>query len=159
MRGHVGHLKRMSQKQFSSAMPDLFGAIQFPSRQRTGLARPASGTARHTPKLNTLSDRELAGVLGDLVREVQRRMTRDGGRKPAPELERALREAAPVFAQADPRGAKPSRERPESKGREVSETKRNAIRSALMAGVKPAQVARHFGVSLSTLRQIGSDPD
>ena len=27
-------------------------------------------------------------------------MTRDGGRKPAPELERALREAAPVFAQA-----------------------------------------------------------
>jgi len=94
-----------------------------------------------------------------LVREVQRRMTRDGGRKPPPGLERALREAAPVFAQADPRGAKPSRECPESKGGEVSETKRNAIRSALMAGVKPTQVAKHFGVSLSTLRQIGSDPD
>src|SRR5215213_5378677 len=159
MRGHMVHLKRMSQKQFSSAMPDLFGAIRLPSRQRSGPSRPVSGTARHTPKLCTLSDRELAGVLGDLVREVQRRLTRDGGRKPAPELERALREAAPVFAQADPRGAKPSRERPEAKGREVSETKCNAIRSALMAGVKPTQIARHFGVSLSTLRQIGSDPD
>src|SRR3954468_17573877 len=109
MQGHMVHLKCMSQKQFSSAMPDLFGAIQFPSRQRSGPARPASGTARHTPKLHILSDRELAGVLGDLVREVQRRMARDGGRKPPPELERALREAAPVFAQVDPRGAKPSR--------------------------------------------------
>ncbi len=149
----------MAQKQFSSAMPDLFGAIQPPSHRRSGPARPTSGAARHTPKLHTLSDGELAGLLGDLVREVQRRMTRDGGRKPAPELERALREAAPVFAQADQRGAKPSRGRPESKGREVSETKRNAIRSALAAGVKPTQVARHFGVSLATLRQIGSDPD
>jgi len=149
----------MAQKQFSSAMPDLFGAIQLPSHRRAAPPRPASGTARHTPKLYTLSDRELAALLGDLVREVQRRMTRDGGRKPAPELDRALREAAPVFAQADQRGAKPSRERPESKGREVSETKRNAIRSALLAGVRPTQVAKHFGVSLSTLRQIGSDPD
>src|SRR4051794_38716391 len=154
MRGPVGHLKRMSQKQFSSAMPDLFGAIQLPSHRRAAPPRPASGTARHTPKLYTLSDRELAGVLGDLVREVQRRMTRDGGRKPAPELERALREAAPVFAQADPRGSKQAREGTEPKSREMPETKRNAIRSALMAGVKPTQVARHFGVSLSTLRQI-----
>ncbi len=94
-----------------------------------------------------------------MVREVQRRMTRDGGRKPAPELERTLYEAARVFAQADPRGSKRSSGQVESKGREVSETKRNAIRSALMAGVKPTQVAKHFGVSLSTLRQIGSDPD
>src|SRR3954452_19512906 len=153
------HLKRMSQKQFSSTMPDLFGAIQFPSRQRSGPARPVSGTARHTPKLNTLSDRELAGVLGDLVREVQRRMARDGGRKPAPELERALREAGPVFAETDPRRSKQARERAEPKVQDVSEAKRNAIRSALMAGVKPTQVAKHFGVSLSTLRQIGSDPD
>src|SRR3954468_15814000 len=149
MQGHMVHLKCMSQKQFSSAMPDLFGAIRLPSRQRSGPARPASGTARHAPKLHTLSDRELAGVLGDLVREVQRRMTRDGGRKPAPELDRALREAAPVFAQAEPRGSKQARERTESRSREMPETKRNAIRSALMAGVKPTQVAQHFGVSLS----------
>ena len=94
-----------------------------------------------------------------MVREVQRRMIRAGGRKPAPELDRALREAAPVFAQADPRVAKRSSGQVEPKGREVSETKRNAIRSALVAGVKPTQVAKHFGVSLSTLRQIGSDPD
>src|SRR3954451_15488722 len=142
MRGHVGHLKRMSQKQFSSAMPDLFGAIQLPSRQRSGPARPVSGTVRHTPKLRTLSDRELARLLGDLVREAQRRMTREGGRKAAPELERALREAAPVFAERDPRGSKRSSGQVEPKGREVSETKRNAIRSALMAGVTPTQVAK-----------------
>src|SRR4051812_11628720 len=144
MRGPVGHLKRMSQKQFSSAMPDLFGAIRSPSRQRSGPARPAPSATRHPPKLNTLSDGELAALLGDLVREVERRTTHDGGRKPASELERALREAARVSAQADPRGAKRSRERLESKGREVSETTRNAIRSALMAGVKPTQVAKHF---------------
>jgi hypothetical protein len=149
----------MSQKQFSSAMPDLFGAIQLPSRQRSGLARPASSATRHTPKLSTLSDGELAALLADLVREVERRTIRDGGRKPAPELERVLRDAARVFAESDPRRSKPSRRRAEPNGREVSETKRNAIRSALMAGVKPTQVARHFGVPLSTLRQIGADPD
>src|SRR3954464_5301153 len=94
-------VKRMSQNQFSSAMPDLFGAIQLPTHRRSGPARPTSGAARHTPKLHALSDRELAGLLGDLVREVQRRIARDGGRKPAPELERALREAGPVFAETD----------------------------------------------------------
>jgi len=159
MRGPVGHLKRMSQKQYSSAMPDLFGAVQLPSHRRSGPARPASGTARHTPKLHALSDGELARLLADLVREVQRRMPRDGRRKPAPELERALREAACVFAETDPRRSKPSRGRAEPKDHDVSEAKRNAIRSALMAGVKPTQVAKHFGVSLSTLRQIGSSPD
>jgi len=86
-------------------------------------------------------------------------MARDGGRKPSPELERVLREAACVFAQAYRREAKPSRVRAEAKDLDVFETKRNVIRSALAAGVKPTQVAKHFGVSLSTLRQIGSDPD
>jgi hypothetical protein len=155
----VGHLKRMSQKQFSSAMPDLFGAIQLPTHRRSGPARPTSGAARYTPKLHTLSDGELAGLLADLVREVQRRMARDGGRKPSPELERVLREAGSVFAETDPRRSKPSRRRAEPKVQDVSEAKRNAIRSALLAGVKPTQVAKHFGVSLSTLRQIGSNPD
>src|SRR4051812_22370663 len=119
----------MSQNQFSSAMPDLFGAIQLPTHRRSGPARPTSGAARHTPKLHTLSDGELAGLLGDLAREVQRRMARDGGRKPAPELERALREAGPVFAETDPRRSKQARERAEPKVQDVSEARSSRPKS------------------------------
>ncbi len=64
-----------------------------------------------------------------------------------------------VLPEWDARQSKRLSKRVAPKGREISETTRNAIRSALMAGVKPTQVAKHFGVSLSTLRQIGSDPD
>jgi transposase-like protein len=39
---------------------------------------------------------------------------------------------------------------------EVPETKRKVILAALRAGVKPTQVAKHFGVSPAALRQIGS---
>jgi hypothetical protein len=37
--------------------------------------------------------------------------------------------------------------------------KRNAIKAALNAGVKPAQVARHFGLSLDDVRRVASQPD
>ena len=36
------------------------------------------------------------------------------------------------------------------------EAKHKAIRAALLAGVKPGQVAKHFGVPLATLRQIAT---
>jgi len=35
-------------------------------------------------------------------------------------------------------------------------TKRKAIRAALLSGVTPVQVAKHFGVSLTTVRQIST---
>lgn len=36
--------------------------------------------------------------------------------------------------------------------------KRNAIRAALSAGVKPTQVAKHFGLPLSDIRRFASEP-
>jgi hypothetical protein len=36
--------------------------------------------------------------------------------------------------------------------------KRNAIRAALSAGVKPTQVAKHFGLSLADVNKLASEP-
>jgi hypothetical protein len=98
-------------------------------------------------------------LLSELVGELHRRLAGDAGRKPAPELERALHKAAPAFIKTGMREPKRSRGRAERGDREIPPTKRNAIRSALLAGVKPTQVAKHFGVPLSTLRQIEPDRD
>src|SRR5215204_3878117 len=97
MRGQVGHLKSMSHKQFSPEMPDLFGAVPLPTRRRTGPARPASASPRLTARLSAMSDGELALLLSDLVREVQRRTASGLGRKPSPDLDRARCEAAQRF--------------------------------------------------------------
>jgi hypothetical protein len=40
----------------------------------------------------------------------------------------------------------------------VHEAKRKSIRAALLAGVKPAQVAKHFGVPLTYVREVASEP-
>ena len=67
-----------------------------------------------------------------------------------------LREAASAFAGPAPSAPKMPRRGPGKDRGEVPETKRKVIQAALRAGVKPTQVAKHFGVSLVTLRQIGS---
>src|SRR3954470_7300639 len=97
MWSQVGHLKSMSQKQLSPATPDLFGAVQLTARRRSGRVRPSSGSSRFLPKLPSPSDRELAILLSELVGELHRRLADAAGRKPAPELERALQKAAPAF--------------------------------------------------------------
>jgi hypothetical protein len=40
----------------------------------------------------------------------------------------------------------------------VHEAKRKSIRAALLAGVKPTQVAKHFGVPLTFVREVARDP-
>jgi hypothetical protein len=40
----------------------------------------------------------------------------------------------------------------------VHEAKRKSIRAALRAGVKPTQVAKHFGVPLTFVRELESKP-
>src|SRR3954452_7261103 len=100
MWSQVGHLKSMSQKQISPVTPDLFGAVQSPARRRFGRVRPSSGSSRFLPKLRSFSDRELAMFLSELVDELHRRRDGAAGRKPAPELERALQNAASAFVTA-----------------------------------------------------------
>src|SRR4029079_8904550 len=92
MRGQMGHLKSMSQRQLSPETLDLFGAPPPSPRRRTGPARPASAPPRRASRLSHMSDGELALLLSDLVREVQRRTDHNRGRKPAPDWDRAVRE-------------------------------------------------------------------
>jgi hypothetical protein len=40
----------------------------------------------------------------------------------------------------------------------VHEAKRKSIRAALVAGVKPTQVAKHFGVPLAFVREVATEP-
>jgi len=100
----------------------------------------------------------LAVLLGDLVREAQRRTAGDKRRKPSPDLDRAMREAASVFARSAPGASKLPRGQRERNSPEITEAKRKVVQAALRAGVKPTQVAKHFGVPLAALRQMGNSP-
>ena len=69
-------------------------------------------------------------------------------RQGRPELERAVREATSSLARLQPKHSGSSRKAP-LKPPVVHEAKRKPIRAALLAGVKPTQVAKHFGVPLT----------
>jgi DNA-directed RNA polymerase specialized sigma24 family protein len=111
---------------------------------------PASGSAK-LPALSGQSDARLARLLEDLMGELQRRME-TGGR---PKLERAVRDASLSLERLLPRSGKPDR-RPRSMNTQSSlqEGQRKAIRAALLAGVAPGQIAKHFGLSLAAVRKV-----
>ena len=77
-------------------------------------------------------------------------------RQSRPELERAVREAASTLARLQPKHSGPLR-RAMPKAPVVHEAKRKSIRAALLAGVKPTQVAKHFGVPLTFVREVASE--
>jgi DNA invertase Pin-like site-specific DNA recombinase len=137
----------MSHKASSPRTLDLFEytlTIPTPSPEPTPVAvRP--------PTLSGLSDAQLAQQLGQLVEEVQRRLERKGKR---PELEAAVQQAKSL-ERLGPRPARQTRSSRSAKpALTLQEGQRNAVRAALMAGVAPAQVARHFGLSLATIRKV-----
>jgi hypothetical protein len=105
------------------------------------------------PALASLSDAQLALQLGQLVDEVQRRLK--DGRNRRPKLEAAVQQARLSLDRLGPRPAKHARA---SSSRTTSsvlqEGQRNAVRAALLAGVAPSQVAKHFGLSLATVRKV-----
>jgi DNA invertase Pin-like site-specific DNA recombinase len=137
----------MSHKASSPRTLDLFEytlTIPTPSPEPTPVAvRP--------PTLSGLSDAQLAQQLGQLVEEVQRRLERKGKR---PELEAAVQQAKSL-ERLGPRPARQTRSSRSAKpALTLQEGQRNAVRAALVAGVAPAQVARHFGLSLATIRKV-----
>jgi hypothetical protein len=69
-----------------------------------------------------------------------------------------MREAASAFAGSAPSASELPRSRRGRNSPEITEAKRKVVQAALRAGVKPTQVAKHFGVPLAALRQIGSSP-
>jgi hypothetical protein len=137
----------MSHKASSPRTLDLFEytlTIPTPSPEPTPVAvRP--------PTLASVSDAQLAQQLGQLVEEVQRRLERKGKR---PELEAAVQQAKSL-ERLGPRPARQTRSSRSAKpALTLQEGQRNAVRAALMAGVAPAQVARHFGLPLATIRKV-----
>jgi DNA invertase Pin-like site-specific DNA recombinase len=137
----------MSHKASSPRTLDLFEytlTIPTPSPEPTPVAvRP--------PTLSGLSDAQLAQQLGQLVEEVQRRLERKGKR---PELEAAVQQAKSL-ERLGPRPARQTRSSRSAKpALTLQEGQRKAVRAALVAGIAPAQVARHFGLSLATIRKV-----
>jgi hypothetical protein len=133
----------MGNRRTQSTTPDLFAAS--PAREpsspstKTPIAPPAAPPPPRIvlPKdlsaaLKRLDDRELKRLSEAVLAEQQAR----GGvrvpvdEKPAP---KARVESSPVS---------------------LSTGKMNAIRAAFKAGVKPAQIARQFGVSQSDVRKV-----
>src|SRR5215217_361462 len=129
MPGQAGHLNSMSRKQLSPETPDLFGAVPPSARRRSGPARPSAGPSRPAARLSAMSDGELALLLSDLVREVQRR-TASNARKPSPGLDRALHEAASASTGQALSAPKMPRRRSGKDSGELPETKRKVIQAA-----------------------------
>ena len=122
---------------------DLF-AYNPPATARTA---PMEREGRHLP---AMSDREVVALLGEVIRELERRA---GAVRATPDLSRALEEtqvALRRLSRGHPRRNNPAQgaARPL-----LHPAKRRAVRAALVAGVKPREVAKHFGLSLTEVRK------
>jgi hypothetical protein len=137
----------MPHKGTSPRTPDLFEYTitvpTLPSQRAASLTKP--------PALASLSDAELAQRLGQIIEEVQRRLERKGK---WPELEAAVQQARLPLDRLGPRPAKHIRSYSRTTSSVLLEGQRNAVRAALLAGVAPTQVAKHFGLPLTTVRKV-----
>ena len=105
------------------------------------------------PALASLSDVQLAQQLVQLVEEVQLRLEKGRGRRP--ELEAAATQARASLDRLAPRRTTQASPLRSAKGfSPLQEGQRKAVRAALVAGVAPTQVAKHFGLSLATVRKV-----
>jgi predicted HTH transcriptional regulator len=139
----------MSHKGSSPRTLDLFEVTLTVPTPRS---EPAPASAELW-EIAGLSDAQLAKHLGQLMDELQRRM--EAGRGSRPELKAAIRNASVALERLSPQ---PSKQRVKSSrsGKSSStlqEGQRKAVRAALLAGVAPAQVAKHFGLPLAAVRK------
>ena len=142
----------MSRSASNSAVPDLFDYVPTAPIRRTERVR--SRVQALLPELSGLPDRRLTRLLVDVTRELKQRLEGRRSSEDQTEFNLALREAARTLEALLPKQEKRAR-RPRSADTTVplQEAKRKAIRTALQAGVSPAQVAKHFGLPLSAVRQ------
>lgn len=146
----------MSSKQLSPEMLDLFSAMPLPTSRRSCPTRPLPKRSGSLPKLSSLSDAELAGLLTDVVGELQRRVPSSKALETQSELQRVVQDAASTLARLVPSDRERKKRHANRENGEILPTKRNAIGAALLSGVKPTQVAKHFGVPLATVRQVSA---
>ena len=128
---------------------DLFADDE---RARIRRERPAALPARlpRPQQLAELPEAELAELTSLLVNELRRRIQRDG--PVGTDVARAIAQLAAVLPSAS---AKNSPSLPQI----AAPAKRKAIKAALKAGVKPTQVARHFGLSPAEVRKVATQAD
>lgn len=141
----------MPHKGSSPRILDLFEVTPTVPTPRS---EPAPASAELW-EFGSLSDAQLAKHLGQLLNEVQRRM--EASRERWPELKAVIRDASVFLERHNPHPSKQwgKSSRPGKKNLSVlQEGQRKAVRAALLAGVAPGQVARHFGLSLATVRKV-----
>ncbi|EIM30022.1 hypothetical protein [Microvirga lotononidis] len=146
---HNAHMRTMSTKGSSPRTLDLFEVtLTIP----TPASEPAPATAK-PPALASLPDAQLAEQLGQVVEEVQRRLQKGRGRRL--ELLKAVNEAQSSLDRLISRPAKQVNHlRSRKAASPLQEGQRKAVQAALQAGVAPNQVAKHFGLSLATIREV-----
>jgi hypothetical protein len=147
------YMRGMPRSASSSAMPDLFDHMPSAPAQRPRRMLPQVKSP--LPELTSMSDARLARLLKDLTAELTRRKNKGAGRESQPELDQAVQEAARVLDSLVPRQTRRTKQ---PKGADalssLHDPKRKAIRAALLAGVAPGQVAKHFGLPLATVRKV-----
>ena len=143
------YISSMPRSLPSSATPDLFDHIpSMPQRARRALPKVVAPL----PDIGSMSDARLAQLLVEAASELQRRTVSKAGHH-RPELDQALQQVAGILRAMMPkRTARAADAAPA-----LQEGKRKAIRTALQAGVAPGQVAKHFGLSLATVRKALTD--
>jgi hypothetical protein len=143
------HIWLMPHKGSSPRTPDLFEVtLTIP----TPSSEPAPVPTK-PPALASLSDAQLAQQLVHVVEEVQRRLEK--GRGAHPKLEAAVQQARASLDRLGPRRTSQAKPVRSAKGSSpLQEGQRKAVRAALLAGVAPTQVAKHFGLSLATVRKV-----
>ena len=139
----------MPYKGSSRRTPDLFEyTISVPTSHPLRAATPAK-----PPEIKSLSDPELVQDLAALIDELRRRLAK--GRGSRSELEEAAKQASQSLKRLVP---SPTRENKLSRSSKTSsvlqEGQRKAVRAALLAGVAPSQVAKHFRLSPATVRKV-----
>ncbi len=140
----------------SSAMPDLFDYVPAAPAQRPRRMLPKVKSP--LPELTSMPDARLARLLKDLTAELRRRKDERAGRESQPELDQAVQEAARVLESLVPRQARRTRQvRGADAVSALREPKRKASRAALLAGVAPGQVAKHFGLPLAAIGNVMDD--
>jgi DNA-directed RNA polymerase specialized sigma24 family protein len=84
---------------------------------------------------------------------VQRRLEKGRGRRL--ELEAAVQQASASLKRSMPASTRQDRPLRFAKtSPPLPEGQRKAVRAALLAGVAPPQVAKHFGLSLAAVRKV-----
>lgn len=135
-----------------SSSPRTLDLFEYTLAIPTTASEPASVSAK-PPALASLSDAQLAQQLAQLVEEVQRRLEKGGGRWP--ELQTAATQARASLDRLAPRRTSQARPLRSAKGSSpLQEGQRKAVRAALVAGVAPTQVAKHFGLSLAAVCKV-----